>query len=414
MNNISPLLSNLLDIYQQRQLDEEDDDDDYLDELPANANKFANVVNIIRKTKNISKRSKSEHQFRGLNGTTVPKRMSRFSIGGKVQPGWGGPFGIGKTNCENDKDGGNSEGGGNRWLSVLTPENRDFLKNQGKKSPETVPRTLVIGESSFRICKNGEIISEADNLSSSPTEALSSLEEKENINYQTDDREPLGNVKSLDRKTSVESNSDSSCFSGSAPNLLHKRAQRHPSVWSMASSVTSIDSNEEEREEQLKLFNLQISRNRNNRKEEVMREEGFEEFREPTLNEKWKAAVDGTLGILLQSYHKRRTSTPNRNRTQSSSSGPSAPTISEASFFSNGEGTKTNSKGRRPPQPLHQSSSFPLSDSKGEPLRGIRETSDSGGCMEDTDGASLIPFMRQRGKLERQKCKFDPSLEVRF
>ena len=293
MQNMSPLLTNLLDVYQrQKSLEEEqeeEEDDDYAEQLPDNAKKFASLVNILTKKNRFVRNSRHETIIRTLGGSAIPERF-RKSRSKRSQS-------ISSDNKENS--GGNETGTrktGSKWRSVLMPENRDFLKNEGQKSPEATPKRLIIGSSSFSICKNGEIIKEQ------PTE-------QEDNTFKVAESPTSTTV---ERLTSVESSSDGSS------NPYGKRSQRHASVWSMASSMTSIDSHEEDLEEQRKLLNLQMSRNRNNRIDEDLDDY---EYREPTVKEKWKAAIDGTLDALLSQRRRvSRTSTPNRYRTLSSGS----------------------------------------------------------------------------------------------
>ena len=78
-------------------------------------------------------------------------------------------------------------------LSVLTPENRKFLENEGRKSPDVSRKVIILGDQSYRVNKNGELYAyngtdeeeEDEDSSSEDNEEMKSGEEenqsKENV-----------------------------------------------------------------------------------------------------------------------------------------------------------------------------------------------------------------------------------------
>lgn len=132
--------------------------------------------------------------------------------------------------------------GSTNKLSVLNPENRRLLDLQGQKSPEVPRKRLIIGQSSFDLGRDGELLvnNEGNNEDGNSNEEDSIAEEDsldDDSSDDDDDDEP--GVRRFTQR----------------PPLQHKE-----SVWSMASSATSIDSNEEDLRDQRRKLQLSLNR----------------------------------------------------------------------------------------------------------------------------------------------------------
>ncbi|XP_069955410.1 uncharacterized protein [Cherax quadricarinatus] len=131
----------------------------------------------------------------------------------------------------------------NRLLSVLNPENRRLLDLQGQKSPEVPRKRLIIGQSSFGLDRDGQLLNDDDELGDespgSQPETHDDLEENEETGNPRDEEDP---------EESREHN------------YQHHTSLHHKdSVWSMASSATSIDSSEEELRDQRRRLQLSLT-----------------------------------------------------------------------------------------------------------------------------------------------------------
>lgn len=111
-----------------------------------------------------------------------------------------------------------------RLSSVLNPENRRLLDLQGQKSPEVPRKRLIIGQNSFDLDRDGQLLSDPE-LGEDPHD------EKE---------EEKGEVQVENHKEGDMSEDEEEVV------RRHAQLQKKDSVWSMASSATSVDSNEED------------------------------------------------------------------------------------------------------------------------------------------------------------------------
>ena len=291
------------------------------------------------------------HFYLGCSG--VPRKSGKLSVGNCFGSGWGlvGPAVRNKSLPQPDEkesyDGGESK---QNLLSVLTSETRDLLKHQGRKSPEVVHKRLIIGQVSYDIGKNGELTEDPE--SASVKEIRISKHDFGTIPIsQNGDLTKVGvSVPSYDRRISITSNSDSSI--GSSTNNS-KTINRNASVWSMTSSLTSVDSNEEEINEQRRILNLQISRNKNSKKDDVKPYTYYvSNESSPNSPNDYDVFLPNPKDIFSQNFGKcvahkklRRTSTPKRNRTTSLSNSHAGNyvtlndngTIEEEGFISDAE-----------------------------------------------------------------------------
>ncbi|KAF2359151.1 hypothetical protein FHG87_010091 [Trinorchestia longiramus] len=386
----SPLLSNLLQTFQQHNPRYEEDE---LDDLPPSARKFVSAVNQLRKQNRITKRSMSEQYLNPPGGMPV-HRSGRSSVGSQPGSGWTSLFGAMAAQEATNSD--SNQPKRNRWLSVLTPENRDFLYNEGRKSPETVSKRLIIGQSSFDLGKNGELLNEQNKPD---------IEDEENLSSKTS-----GKLETLvERCASTESKSSSS---ESSSNSVHKPACRNNSVWSMASSLTSVDSHEEDLEEQRRQLNLQISRNRNNRLETIPSGDTLD-------NDSESGADSKALQESEKFSHKklRRTSTPKRSRTASwsnTSHGKEVDyTIEEEIFFCEQDVKEVPMKDFQP-KPIRKVALHITSSLPGSAAEYLERQAGSGKSLDA--GKDSLPNLSacglRRPRLERQRTVRDESPSV--
>ncbi|XP_068239553.1 serine-rich adhesin for platelets-like isoform X2 [Palaemon carinicauda] len=135
--------------------------------------------------------------------------------------------------------------GNTNKLSVLNPENRRLLDLQGQKSPEVPRKRLIIGQSSFDLGRDGELL--ANN-------------EGNNGDDISNEEDSVAEEDSLDEVSSDEDEDDDVAVVGVRRFTQRPPLQHKESVWSMASSATSIDSNEEELRDQRRKLQLSLNR----------------------------------------------------------------------------------------------------------------------------------------------------------
>ncbi|XP_047481519.1 uncharacterized protein LOC125033963 isoform X2 [Penaeus chinensis] len=144
-------------------------------------------------------------------------------------------------------------------LSVLNAENRRLLDLQGQKSPEVPRKRLIIGQSSFDLGRDGELIANEDEgMGISVDQEEDDEDEDEDEEDEGDgigDKEE-GDANSEDGRERIAEGDEQEEGSWRRHGLL----QHKDSVWSMASSATSIDSSEEEIREQRHRLQLSLSR----------------------------------------------------------------------------------------------------------------------------------------------------------
>lgn len=144
-------------------------------------------------------------------------------------------------------------------LSVLNAENRRLLDLQGQKSPEVPRKRLIIGQSSFDLGRDGELIANEDEgMGISVDQEEDDEDEDEDEKDEGDgigDKEE-GDDNSEDGRERMTEGDEQEEGSWRRHGLL----QHKDSVWSMASSATSIDSSEEEIREQRHRLQLSLSR----------------------------------------------------------------------------------------------------------------------------------------------------------
>ena len=343
MNAMSPLVSNLLDWQQV----EQEEAADSPEQLPPSANKFATLVNNIRKKHKIAKRSKSEQQLSLSPLRRDQRRSGRMSVAGHM--GWGRAAAStplsGGGDLSTASDGSKSSNIKSRWLSVLTDENRSFLERQGQKSPDAISRRLILGQSTFDLGKNGEILSE--NKENDP-----SSDNREIVTTKKD-------TNTYDRLISTESVSDSSYGSP------HKAVDRNASLMSIASSLTSLDSTEEEIREQRRLLNYQISKNRSHLNNSLNRQTDDQNM------DKNDSSLPIKFDKLLREKIALKRSSLKRMRTQSMNTFYKEDKIEEAFHSDSETNSYSSERSKRPSKlALHSTTSLPLAvDPLSPPVR---------------------------------------------
>ena len=127
-------------------------------------------------------------------------------------------------------------------LSVLSPENRQFLDTQGQKSPEPPRRKIILGGKAFSLAKNGELYPiGGDEVKGS------------------EDEEGKDDEDSADNPAPVSQETESSNGGTPLDSALAKSRQRSlSSVGSIASSITSIDTTDEEIQEDKRQLSLSL------------------------------------------------------------------------------------------------------------------------------------------------------------
>lgn len=137
----------------------------------------------------------------------------------------------------------------NRLSSVLNPENRRLLDLQGQRSPEVPRKRLIIGQDSFDLDRDGQLMNEEEEegrtgAGTSPLpgvdgECLEELKEEEDSGEGASEAGDVVSESGMSRRGILQ----------------HK-----DSVWSMASSATSVDSSEEDLRDQRRRLQLSLSR----------------------------------------------------------------------------------------------------------------------------------------------------------
>ncbi|XP_045104519.1 LOW QUALITY PROTEIN: uncharacterized protein LOC123499996 [Portunus trituberculatus] len=130
----------------------------------------------------------------------------------------------------------------NRLSSVLNPENRRLLDLQGQRSPEVPRKRLIIGQDSFDLDRDGQLMNE---------------EEEEGGTGAGPSPQPAMELKEEDSGEGASEVGDVVSESGMSRRGL---LQHKDSVWSMASSATSVDSSEEDLRDQRRRLQLSLSR----------------------------------------------------------------------------------------------------------------------------------------------------------
>ncbi|KAK7085000.1 hypothetical protein SK128_027642 [Halocaridina rubra] len=126
-------------------------------------------------------------------------------------------------------------------LTVLNPENRRLLDLQGQKSPEVPRKRLIIGQSSFDLGRDGELLDVAGSVKEVVSESADSVTEEEKVDDYSSDGDDDDDL------------DDYRCS-------RHLSLRHKESVWSMASSATSVDSSEEELRDQRRRLQLILNR----------------------------------------------------------------------------------------------------------------------------------------------------------
>ncbi|XP_071544270.1 uncharacterized protein olf186-M isoform X2 [Panulirus ornatus] len=138
----------------------------------------------------------------------------------------------------------------NRLSSVLNPENRRLLDLQGQKSPEVPRKRLIIGQASFDLDRDGQLLNDDDEVREERTGVIQDAQAAQEEEEEEEDDE-----EEEEHALSSEENQEAGELIYRHPPLQHKE-----SVWSMASSATSIDSSEEELRDQRHRLQLSLTR----------------------------------------------------------------------------------------------------------------------------------------------------------
>ena len=130
----------------------------------------------------------------------------------------------------------------NRLSSVLNPENRRLLDLQGQRSPEVPRKRLIIGQDSFDLDRDGQLLNDEEE---GTTPAGPS---------------PLPGMDMKEEEDSGEGASEAGDMVSESGVSRRGLLQHKDSVWSMASSATSVDSSEEDLRDQRRRLQLSLSR----------------------------------------------------------------------------------------------------------------------------------------------------------
>ncbi|XP_050698047.1 uncharacterized protein LOC126986169 isoform X2 [Eriocheir sinensis] len=137
----------------------------------------------------------------------------------------------------------------NRHSSVLNPENRRLLDLQGQRSPEVPRKRLIIGQDSFDLDRDGQLMNE--------DEEWEATQHGTSPNPSMDDS--AGEEKDVEEDISEDA-SEGGEGASDPGGWRHGPLTHKDSVWSMASSATSVDSNEEELRDQRRRLQLSLTR----------------------------------------------------------------------------------------------------------------------------------------------------------
>ena len=142
----------------------------------------------------------------------------------------------------------------NRLSSVLNPENRRLLDLQGQRSPEVPRKRLIIGQDSFDLDRDGQLMKEEKEECDGVMLAFNTTPENDCLE---------GDIcLECDKEDSGEGASEAEDELPESESGMSRRAllQHKDSVWSMASSATSVDSNEEDLKDQRRRLQLSLTR----------------------------------------------------------------------------------------------------------------------------------------------------------